>query len=111
MNLRIIPPQLSFEQALRFGYTGRIQLRPYLDWVRTLRCDSCGALPPSDPSHVNSFKGASTKSPDPWAIPERRTCHESYERGPAYADERLRRAAIYLLQAIYEGHLRWISKP
>ena len=110
MNLRIIPPQLSFEQALRFGYTGRIELRPYLDWVKGLRCDTCGAPPPSDPSHVNSFKGGATKSPDPWAIPQCRNCHESYELGPPYADERLRRAAIYLLQAIYEGHLRWTSR-
>ncbi len=29
MNVRIIPPQLTFEQALRFGYTGRIELREY----------------------------------------------------------------------------------
>jgi hypothetical protein len=111
MNGRIIPPGLTFEQAVRLGYTGRIQLRPYLDWLRTLACDTCGAVPPNDPSHVNSFKGCGTKSPDPWAIPECRTCHESYERGPAHSEERLRRAALYLLQAIYEGRLRWGSPP
>ncbi len=107
MNVRIIPPQLTFEQALRFGYTGRIELREYLAWLRTLPCDSCGARAPSEASHLNSFKGVATKSPDPWAIPECRKCHQSYERGPAYEDERLRKAAIYLLQAIYEGHLQW----
>jgi hypothetical protein len=110
MGARIIPPQLTFEQALRLGYTGRIELRPYLDWLRTLRCSHCGALPPSDPSHVNSFKGGGTKSPDPWAIPECRRCHESYERSGPNTDHRLRLAAFYLLQAIYEGHLRWTSR-
>ena len=113
MGARVIPPQLTFEQALRLGYTGRIVLRPYLDWLRTLRCSRCGAPPPSDPSHINAFKGIGTKSPDPWAVPECRSCHESYERGTAATDERLRKAALYLLQAIYEGHLRWepVSPP
>ena len=110
MKVRILPPGLSFEQALRLGYTGRIELRDYLDWVKTLPCAKCGAPPPSDPSHLNSFKGTATKSPDPWAIPECRQCHESYERGPALVDERLRIAAVYLLQAIYEGHLQWARK-
>ncbi len=108
MKRRIIPPQLSFEQALRLGYTGRIELRDYLDWLKTLRCDTCGAPPPSDPSHLNSFKGQATKSPDPWAVPECRQCHERYERGAPRVEERLQRAAVYLLQAIYEGRLRWI---
>ena len=107
MNARIIPPGLTFEQALRFGYTGRIELPAYLAWLRRQPCSNCGAPPPSDASHLNSFKGAGTKSPDPWAIPECRRCHGRYERGAALTDERLRKAAVYLLQAIYEGHLRW----
>ena len=107
MSARILPPTLSFEQALRLGYTGRIKLQPYLEWLRTLPCNGCGAPPPSDPSHVNSFKGQGTKSPDPFAIPECRRCHDRYERCSAQADERIRRAAFYLLQAIYEGRLRW----
>ena len=84
--MRIIPPGLTFEQALRFGYTGRIVLSSYLDWVGTLPCSRCGAPPPSDPSHVNAYKGIGTKSPDPWAIPECRRCHEFYERGAADTD-------------------------
>ncbi len=110
MNARILPPALSFEQALRLGYTGRIQLPAYLDWIRTLPCASCGAPPPSDPSHVDSFKGQGTKSPDPFAIPECRRCHERYERGAPQVDERIRRAAFYLLQAIYEERLQWVDK-
>ena len=111
LNARIIPPHLTFEQAMRFGYTGRIEHRPYLDWLKTLPCDTCGAPPPSDPSHINSFKGQGTKSPDPFAIPECRRCHEIYERnGPGpNTEERTRRAAFYLLQAVYEGRLKWVN--
>ena len=107
MNARILPPGLTFEQALRLGYTGRIKLEPYLAWLRTLPCDTCGAPPPSDPSHINSFKGQGTKSPDVWAIPQCRKCHEAYERGRPETDVRLRRAAVYLLWAIFEGRLTW----
>ena len=38
---KIIPPGLSFEQALRAGYTGKILCRPYLDWLKTLPCFRC----------------------------------------------------------------------
>lgn len=106
---RILPPGLTFEQALRRGYTGPIRLRPYLDWIKTLPCD-CGNHPaPSDPSHPNFFKSQKNKAPDPLAIPEHRECHEAYERN-GFTDEerRLARAALYMLQAIYEGRLVWV---
>ena len=112
MNARIIPPQLSFEQALRLGYTGRIEARKYLDWLKGLACDTCGARPPSDPSHLdNAFKGQSTKSPDYWAIPQCRACHDIYERSRSRltVEERMARASLYLLQAIYEGRLVWAA--
>jgi hypothetical protein len=106
-SVKILPPGLTFEQAVRAGYTGRIELRAYLDWIKTLPCDTCGKPGPSDPSHLNSFKGQSTKSPDPFAIPECRMCHEQYERGPAFPETRIRKAAFYMLRAIWEGHLAW----
>lgn len=113
MNARIIPPDMTFEQAVRLGYTGRIELRAYLDWLKTLPCHTCGLLGtdhnPIDPSHVNSYKGQGTKSPDPLAIPECRHCHENYERQPPEADARVRTAAFYMLRAIYEGRLKWVS--
>lgn len=112
--MKILPPGLTFEQAVRLGYTGRIELPGYLAWLKTLPCDTCGLLGtdlnPIDPSHVNSYKGQGTKSPDPLAIPECRMCHENYERCPPQADERVRRAAWYLLRAIYEGRLKWINR-
>lgn len=96
-------------QAVRAGYAGRIELRPYLDWIKTLPCDTCGAPPPCDPSHVNSFKGQGTKSPDPFAIPQCRGCHENYERSAPEADLRVYRAAFYMLRAIWEGRLVWTN--
>lgn len=115
--MKILPPGLTFEQCITRGYTGRIECRGYLDWIKTLPCDRCGAAPPSDPSHINTLKGAGTKSPDWFAIPECRSCHDDYEnlwRGRQDGQSRFEenearkgRAAIYLLQAIVEGHLTW----
>ena len=107
MSEKIIPPHLTFEQALRAGYAGRIECRGYREWIKTLPCAVCGKAPPSDPSHVNSFKGAGTKSPDLFCIPHCRSCHETYERGPAFADEHLRKAIMYMLRAFVEERLVW----
>jgi hypothetical protein len=121
---KLIPAGLSFERALALGYTGRIRCEPYLSWLRTLPCDSCGAPPPSEASHINNdHKGHGTKAPDLWAIPECHQCHERYERllsgfphsiyrepkAAIYAenDRRKARAALYLLQAFFEGRLAW----
>lgn len=101
---------MAFDQAVRLGYTGRIELRPYLDWIKELPCDTCAAPSPSDPSHVNAFKGTGTKSPDLFAIPQCRRCHELYERGPGLSEERIFRAAFYMLRAVYEGKLKWVSQ-
>ena len=101
---------MPFDQALRLGYTGPIRLRPYLDWIKTLPCDHCQKAGPSDPSHPNFFKSMRNKAPDPLAIPECRDDHEAYERN-GFPDEerRLARAALYMLQAIYEGRLQWVK--
>lgn len=106
---KIIPFGMPFDQALRLGYTGRMECAPYLKWVRTLDCDTCGAPGPSDPSHLDqAFKGQGTKSPDLWAIPECRLCHNKYDRTatPEMADHRMARAAMYLLRAFFEGVLK-----
>lgn len=110
MNMRIIPPGLTFPQALRRGYTGEIRLPGYLAWIKTLPCHCGNCAAPSDPSHPNFFKSQVRKAPDPLAIPESRECHESYERN-GFPDEepRLAAAALYLLQAIYEGRLVWVK--
>lgn len=116
MKQRILPQGITFQQAVRFGYTGRIECRPYLDWLKTLPCFTCGRLPgdplnPIDPSHMNSYKGQGTKSPDVWAIPECRACHETYENGPPFVESRMQAAALYLAQAFYEGRLVWTARP
>ena len=119
--MKIIPPGLTFEQALQRGYVGRVECRPYLDWIKTLPCDTCLRAGPSDPSHYNGLKGMGTKSPDLLAIPQCRSCHDEYERlqgewlpsvltdecGPPF----LSRASMYLLQAFIEGRLVWKKVP
>jgi hypothetical protein len=99
---------MSFEQALRLGYTGRIESAKYLAWIKTLPCDTCSAPPPSDPSHLdNAFKGTGTKAPDYFSIPQCRLCHDAYEHYGSKEDvtPRMARAALYLLHAIYIGVL------
>lgn len=98
---------MTFEKALRLGYTGEIRMPAYLDWIRELPCDKCQAPSPSDPSHPNFFKSQLRKGPDPLAIPECRTDHDIYERNGPDEERRMARAAIYLLQAIFEGRLVW----
>jgi len=112
VNHRIIPSGMRFEVALRLGYTGEIRVPGYIKWVKTLPCHHCQAPAPSDPSHPNFFKSQKNKAPDPLAIPECRADHEAYERN-GFTDEehRLARAALYMLQAIYEGRLVWKALP
>lgn len=105
----MIPYGMSFEHALRLGYTGRIESDKYIAWIKSLDCDTCGAPGPSDPSHMDNYhKGMGSKLPDFWAIPECRRCHNAYEgstiRPPA--ERRLARVALYLLWAIYIGVLK-----
>lgn len=112
MSRRIIPPGLSFPQALRLGYVGEVRLPAYVAWVRTLDCHRCFHVAPSEASHPNFFKSQTNKGPDPLALPECRECHNDYENaGHPQEQERLARAALYLLQAIVEGRLTWKSLP
>lgn len=105
--MKIIPPSLSFPQALRLGYTGEIRLPAYLKWIRSLPCRN-GCSGKVEASHPNFFKSQTRKGPDPLALPECPECHREYE-GNGDPDEinRLAAAALYLLQAIYEGRLEW----
>lgn len=110
MDNRILPPGMPFPQALRLGYVGEIRVPGYLKWIKTLPCHNCAAPSPSDPSHHNFFKSQMRKAPDPLAIPECRRDHEIYENaGVPDEEHRLAVAALYMLQAIYEGRLRWVN--
>jgi len=103
---------MSFPQALRLGYAGEIRMPAYLAWLRGLPCHRCSASAPSEASHPNFYKSQTRKGPDPLALPECRHCHAEYEHGgdPKEA-ARLVRAALYMLQAISEGRLRWVNLP
>lgn len=107
--VKIIPPGMAFPVALRLGYVGEIRLPGYLKWIKTLPCRH-GHPGGVDASHPNFFKSQVRKGPDPLALPECRDCHESYERN-GFPDEesRLAAAALYMLQAIYEGRLKWVG--
>lgn len=111
MNVRIIPPGMPFPQALRLGYTGEIRMPRYLAWIRSLPC-RYGHAGKAQASHPNFFKSQTRKGPDPLALPECAECHENYERwGDPQETERLAAAALYMLQAIHEGRLRWVNLP
>lgn len=77
-ELKIIPPNMSFRQALKRGFVGRIEDRQHLDWVKQQLCCAC-EQPADDPHHIVSvgYKGQSTKSPDWWAIPLCRHHHDA----------------------------------
>lgn len=111
---KIIPPQMTFEEAVRNGHAGRIVCRGYLDWIKTLPCDTCAAPAPSDPSHMNAYKGTGTKAPDLFVIPQCRRCHDLYERlgaGGTYDNGTfLARCMFYVLRAFWEGRLVWKSQ-
>lgn len=107
---KILPPHMSFEQALAAGYAGRIEDRAYMDWVKSLRCCSCHA-PADDPHHPAGlgFKGMGTKVPDYWVIPLCRNCHDALHHDvagwEAVNGTQDHHALLTLTQALYEGRL------
>lgn len=107
---KILPPHMSFEQALAAGYAGRIEDRAYMDWVKSLRCCSCYA-PADDPHHPAGlgFKGMGTKVPDYWVIPLCRNCHDALHHDVAGWESvngtQDHHALLTLTQALYEGRL------
>ena len=108
----MLPSGMAFRQAVLLGYLGRFESRSYLDWLKTLPCHKCDTHPPSDPSHTNTGKGIGTKSPDWFALPECRPCHEWYTAHPSNEEHQRRMALVpfYLMQAIFEGRLVWSSR-
>ncbi len=109
-----IPPYLTFSQALARGYVGRMESRPYLNWVKKQVCVSC-ATPADDPHHPHGagFKGMGTKVPDWWVIPLCRNCHDALHHDVhAWEDvnsSQWQHAAMTMLQAIYEGRLVFVG--
>ncbi len=54
----------------------RAALRPYVAWVRTLACISCGHEGPSDAAHMPvGPRGVGLKAPDTSVVPLCRACH------------------------------------
>lgn len=111
MPTKVLPSYLTFEQALRAGYAGRIESRKYLDWVKTLPCVASGQ-PADDPHHPVSvgFKGGASKVPDYWCIPLTRQQHDELHHDVEKWEERygpqMHHALMTLTRAIWEGVLR-----
>lgn len=107
---KIIPPGMTFKQAMQAGYVGRIEDRSYMDWVKTLPCVGCAA-PADDPHHITGTKnrGMGSKVPDYWTIPVCRVCHDEIHNDAStweyYHGSQMEHAAITMLQAIVEGRV------
>lgn len=54
----------------------------YIAWLRKRKCDSCGAWPPSDPSHCRKGTDGGTrlKPSDYYAVSQCGRCHRAIHR-------------------------------
>ncbi|CAB4197129.1 Protein of unknown function DUF968 [uncultured Caudovirales phage] len=108
--MKLFPANMSYAQALRSGHLGKIEDRRYLDWVKTLPCCSCHA-PADDPHHMWSrgYNGHGSRSPDYFAIPLCRACHDGLHRDvnawESLHGPQIEHVALTLLRAICEEKL------
>ena len=111
----IIPPGMSFWQALVAGYVKPAQCPAYLEWVATLPCCVTGKMPVTV-HHIigHGLKGTGTKTSDFLAIPLSPELHQDSPQAihvmgcHAWEQEngsQLEYAAQTLLRAIYDGVL------
>jgi hypothetical protein len=84
------PERLARLRAEQFG--------EYAEYIRQLPCCSCGAAPPSEPSHVRT-RGAGGKMQD--QVPHCRRCHDLYEHMP-YARHEFYAPVAASLWALYQ---------
>jgi hypothetical protein len=111
--MKPIPSYMSFAQALRSGYLGRIEDRKYMDWVKALPCCSCNR-PADDPHHIygSGYKGMGTKVPDYFTIPLCRNCHDALHHNVAAWEEangpQIEHVAMTLLRALAEERIRGV---
>lgn len=111
--MKIIPPYLTFKDAMARGMVERIESREYMNWVKSLRCCSCNA-PADDPHHPygTGFKGMGTKVPDWWVIPLCRNCHDNLHHDVAAWEDvngtQFEHVALTLLQALREERIRLV---
>jgi len=109
---KLIPSYLTFRDALVRGYVPRMESRKYMDWVKSLKCVSCGA-PADDPHHPHGvgYKGMGSKVPDWWVIPICRLHHDELHHDVRAWEEKygsqFEFAALTLLQALHEERLKF----
>lgn len=76
-------PQLAIPKAPRRRRPQREGDDPvYRRTIKQLPCCTCGAPPPSDPSHLKcgGGRGMALRAPDRLAVPQCRACHDELER-------------------------------
>lgn len=116
----IIPPGVTWIQALKFGYVKRFDCPAYIEWLHTLPCCVSGSRTNVTAHHVvgHGLKGLGGKTHDLLAIPLVAELHlpdypgglhNSHAGGhPAWEEKhgsQLNFSALTLLQAIYDGVL------
>lgn len=106
----MIPPGLTFKQAIQKGYIKPIRNKAYTDWVKSLPCCVCGKQS-DDPHHIiqAGYGGKGTKASDLWTIP---LCREHHDELHKDVDAwefahgmQFEFVALTLLQAVHDGIL------
>lgn len=108
---------MTFWQALQGGYVPALQCEAYLSYLRTLPCVITGA--PAEPHHIvgHWMRGSGKRTSDFLAFPLAPELHRAdYATGlhhmghkawEAQNGSQLEWAARTLLQAVYDGVLRY----
>jgi hypothetical protein len=92
------PDRAAAERLRDFG--------PQAEWMRDLPCSTCGARPPSVPSHVGRSRGAGGTRDD--LAPQCSACHEAVHRGRLTFE---RERGVDLAELAREYARRWLELP
>ena len=77
---------------------------PQAEWMRDLPCSTCGARPPSEPSHVGHSRGAGGTRDD--LAPQCPDCHRAVHRGRLTFE---RERGVALAELAQEYAARWLA--
>ena len=99
---------------MRDGFTVKTKVPEYRDWIRSKRCASCQAEPPSEAHHLKGdlmASGMGMKAPDWLAMPLCRLCHlKMHEAHPGWREAQ-REALLRTLKDAFEVGIVGIIEP
>jgi hypothetical protein len=95
---QVNPERAAAQREADFGPQG--------EWMRELHCATCGAFPPSEPSHVRHSRGASGTRDD--LAPQCHDCHEGVHQGARSFE---REFGVDLAALAGEYAARWRALP